>query len=104
MTKFTRYHHLRVSENNTIDHLHFDTKLRYIMNNDRYGSIAAKTAKEDGASEKYVQRETVEKLKKTGAVFKERDGGWMIVEMASDKVEDGIVRQQQVCLKLKTMG
>jgi hypothetical protein len=43
----------------------------------------------------------VEKLQKKGAVLEERDGGWMIVEMANDKLEDGIKRQQQVRLKLK---
>jgi hypothetical protein len=34
-------------------------------------------------------------------VLEERDGGWMIVETANDKLEDGIKRQQQVRLKLK---
>jgi len=34
-------------------------------------------------------------------VLEERDGGWMIVEMLNDKVEDGIERRQQVHLKLK---
>jgi hypothetical protein len=43
----------------------------------------------------------VEKLKKKGAVLEERDGGWMMVEMANDKVEDSIERRQQVRLKLK---
>jgi len=34
-------------------------------------------------------------------VLEERDGGWMIMETANDKVEDGIERRQQVRLKLK---
>jgi len=62
MKKFTRYHHLRVSDNNTIDLLHFNGKLRYKNINDTYGSLAAKTAKDDGASENYPKRETVEKF------------------------------------------
>jgi hypothetical protein len=33
--------------------------------------------------------------------MEERDGGWMIVETANGKVEDGIVRSQQVHLELK---
>jgi hypothetical protein len=34
-------------------------------------------------------------------VLEERDSGWMIMETANDKVEDGIERRQQVRLKLK---
>jgi hypothetical protein len=34
-------------------------------------------------------------------MLEERDGGWMIVETANDKVEDGIERWQQVRLKLR---
>ena len=75
MKKFTRYHHLRVSDNDTLDLLRFDGKLRFKKNDDTYSSVAAKTAKDDGASENYVKRETVEKLKKKGAVLEERDGG-----------------------------
>jgi hypothetical protein len=101
MRKFTHYHHLRISDNDTIDLLHFDGKLRFKRNNDTYGSVAAKTAKDDRAAENYVKRETVEKLKKKGAGLEERDDGWMIVEMANDKVEDSIERRQQERLKLK---
>jgi hypothetical protein len=101
MKKFTCYHHLWGSDNDAIDHLRFDGKLRYKRNNNTYSSLAAKTAKDHGASENYVKGETVEKLQKKGAVLEERDGGWMIVEMANDKLEDGIKRQQQVRLKLK---
>jgi hypothetical protein len=43
----------------------------------------------------------VKKLKKKGAVLEERDSSWMIVEMANDKIQDGIERWQQVDLKLK---
>jgi hypothetical protein len=101
MKMFTRYHYLRVSDNDTIYLLSFDGKLQYKKNNDTYGSFAAKTAKDDGASENYVKRETVEMLKNKGAVLEERDSGWMIVETENDKVEDGIERQQQVRLKLE---
>jgi hypothetical protein len=91
--KFTYYRHLRVSDNGTLDHLRFDGKLRYKKMNDTYSSLAAKTAKDDRASENYIKRETVEKLKRNGAVLEEREGGWMIVETANDKVEDGIQRR-----------
>jgi hypothetical protein len=101
MKQFTCDHHLRVSDNDTIDLLCFDGKLWYKKNNDTYSSLAAKTAKDDEASENYVKRETVEKLKKKRAVLEERHGGWMIVETVNDKVEDSIERQQQVCLKLE---
>jgi hypothetical protein len=101
MKMFTRYHYLRVSDNDTIYLLSFDGKLQYKKNNDTYGSLAAKTAKDDGASENYVKRETVEMLKNKDAVLEERDSGWMIVETENDKVEDGIERRQQVRLELE---
>jgi len=101
MRRFACNHHLQVSDTNTIELLHFAGKLRYKQYNDSYGSLAAKTAKDNGASENYVERETVEKLTKTGGVVEETDGSWMIVEMANDKVQDGIQRWQQVPLKLK---
>jgi hypothetical protein len=63
MKLFTRYHCLRVSDNDIIYLLRFDGKLQYKKNNDTYGSLAAKTAKDDVASENYVKRETVEMLK-----------------------------------------
>jgi hypothetical protein len=68
MKRFTRCHTLRVSDNNTLDRLHFDGKLPYNKNVDTFGGLAAKTANDDGASENYVKRETVEKFKKKGAV------------------------------------
>jgi len=51
---YTRDHHLRVSDNNTIDLGRFDGKLRYEKNICKYGIVAAKTAKHAGASETYV--------------------------------------------------
>jgi hypothetical protein len=101
MKKFTHYHHLRVSDNDTLDLLPLDAKFRYKNNNDTYGSLVAKTTKDDGASENYVKSETVEKLKNKGAVIKERNSSWMIVDTANDQVEDGIDRQQLARLKLK---
>jgi len=62
MQQFTHYHHFRVSDNITIDLLHFDRKLWYRKDNDTYGSLTAQTAKDNGALEKYVKRETEEKL------------------------------------------
>jgi hypothetical protein len=101
MKRFTRYHHLRVSDNDTLNLLRFDGKLRYKNNNNTYSSFVPKTAKDDGALRNYVKRETVEKLNKKCAVLEERDGGWIIVETANDNAEDGIERRQQVRLKLK---
>jgi len=101
MKKYTLYHHLRVSDDDTIDVVCFDGKLPYKKNNDPDRSLAAKTAKDDGASENYVKREIVEKLSKKGAVLEVRDGGGMIVETANDKVEDDIERRQQIRLILK---
>jgi hypothetical protein len=101
MKKFNYYHYLQVSENNTLDLLHFDGKLQYKNNNATYSSLVAKTAQDDGALENYVKRETVKKLKKKGAVLEERDSSWMIIEMVNDKIQDGIERWQQVDLKLK---
>jgi len=101
MQQLTPYHHLQARDRDTIDFLHFDRKLWYKTNNDTYGSVAAKTAKNDRASENNVQRETGGTLHRKGELLEERDGGWMIMETASDKVEDAIQRQQQVHLKLK---
>jgi len=94
MKKLTRYHHLRVSDNDTIDLLRFDRELQYQKNNETHGSSAAKTAKDNWASENNAKRETVEKSKTKGRVLEERDGGWLIVETANAKVEDSIERRQ----------
>jgi hypothetical protein len=53
--------------------------VRKEQNNDTYGSLAAKIAKEDGASESYVKRNAAEQVEKKGAVLEVRDGGWIIV-------------------------
>jgi len=74
MKKFTRYHLLRVSDNDTIDLVCFGGNLRYKKNNDTYGSLATKPAMDDGASQNYVKRETVQKLKMKVVVLEERDG------------------------------
>jgi hypothetical protein len=75
MKKFSRYHHLKISDDDTLDLLRFDGKLRYKIQDDTYSSLAAKTVKDDGASENYVRRTTMEMLRKKGAVLEERDGG-----------------------------
>ena len=92
MKKFTHFHHLKISDNDTLDLLCFDGKLRYKKGDNTYSSLAAKTVKDDRASENYVWRSTMEKLRKEGMVLEERDGGWMIIETANDKVDDGIER------------
>jgi hypothetical protein len=79
MKTVTLYHHLGFSNNSTIDLLCFDRIVRKEQNNDTYGSLAAKVAKEDGASESYVKRNAVEPVEKKGAVLEVRDGGWIIV-------------------------
>lgn len=79
MKTVTLYHHLGFSNNSTIDLLCFDTIVRKEQNNDTYGSLAAKIAKEDGASESYVKRNAAEQVEKKGAVLEVRDGGWIIV-------------------------
>jgi hypothetical protein len=61
MEKFTHYHQLRVSDNNTIDLLRFNGKLQFKKNNGTYGSVAAETGKEHGALDNYVKRK-LEKL------------------------------------------
>jgi len=75
MKRFTCYHHLRVSDNDTIDFLRFDPKLQFKQNNDRYGNLAGKTAKDNGSSEDYIKRETRGMLKMNFAVLGERDSG-----------------------------
>jgi len=101
MKKFTHYHHLRISDNDTLDLLHFDGKLQFKMGDDTYSSLAPKTVKDDGASENYVRKATIEKIRKKGTVLEEREGSWMIVQTANDRVDDGIERQHQVYLKLR---
>jgi len=44
-------------------------------------------------SQKCVTWDTVEMLKKIGAVLEERDGSWMIVEMVNNKVEESMEKQ-----------
>jgi hypothetical protein len=53
--------------------------VRKEQNNDTYASLAAKIAKEDGASESYVKRNAIDQVEKKGAVLEVRDGGWIIV-------------------------
>jgi len=57
--------------------------------------------KEDGASENYVGRKFIEELKRQGAALQAKEAGWMVVETANIKAEDGIEKRQRVQLKLR---
>jgi hypothetical protein len=100
--RFTHYHHLQVSDNDTLDLLYFNGKLRYKKNNNTYSSFVAKTVKDNRASENYVKREIVEKLKRKDSVIEVRDSGWKSVETVNDMEEDGIERRPQIRLKHQT--
>jgi len=57
--------------------------------------------KDDGASENYVGRKFIDELKRQGAALQAREAGWMIVETANIKAEDGIEKRQRVKLQLR---
>jgi len=101
MEMFTHYHQLGIRDIDTLDLLQFKGKLQFEMGDDTYCHIAAKTVKDYGASENYVRTNTPERIRKKGVELEERDGGWMIVETANDRVENGIQRWHQVHLKLR---
>jgi hypothetical protein len=54
--------------------------------------------KDDGASENYVGRKFIDELKHQGATLQAKEAGWMIVETANIKAEDGIEKCQRVKL------
>jgi hypothetical protein len=76
-------------------------KLWFKKIDDTNCSIVLKAVKDDGASEKYVRRATIEKLSMKGVVLQVRDSSWMMVDSANDWVYINIKRQYQLCLKLK---
>jgi len=55
--------------------------------------------KDDGASENYVGQKFIDELKHQGAALQAKEAGWMIVETAQIKAEDGIEKCQRVKLK-----
>jgi len=61
----------------------------------------ARVVKNDGASENSVGRKFIDELKQEGAALQAPEAGWMIVEPANLKAEDGIEKRQRVKLKLR---
>jgi hypothetical protein len=55
--------------------------------------------KNDDASENYVGRKFIQELKRQGAALQAKEAGWMIVQMANIKAEDGIEKRERVKLK-----
>jgi len=100
MEKLPCYHRHWGNDNDTTNLFHFDIQHWYTLNNDTLGSFAAQTAKDVEALENYVKWEAVERLQKKGELLEKRDGSWMILEMANDKVEAGIYRRPEVPTKL----
>jgi hypothetical protein len=95
--------HLKVSklDDSVVDLLRFNGKIRYQMKGGWWSSKKERAVKDDGASENYVGRKFIEELKRQGAALQAKEAGWMIVETANIKAEDGIEKRQlRVKLKL----
>ena len=100
---FTRYYHLKVSklDDSVVDLLGSNGEIRYQTKGGWWNSKKATVVKDDGASENYVGRKFIEELKRQGATLQAKEAGWMIVEMANLKAEDGIEKRQRVKRKLQ---
>jgi len=100
---FTRYHHLKVSslDDSVVDLLRFNWKIRYQTKRGWWSSETARVVKDDGASENYVGRKFIDQLTRQGAALQAKKAGWMIVETANIKAEDGIEKRQRVKWKLR---
>ena len=98
---FTCYHHLKVSklEDTVVDLPRFNGKLRY-QTKGGWWSKKAMLVKDNGVSENYVGQKFIEELKCQGAPLQANEAGWMIVETANIKAEDGVEKRQRVKLKL----
>jgi hypothetical protein len=57
--------------------------------------------KDDGALKHYVGRKFIEELNRQGAALQAKQAGWMIVETANIKAEDGLEKHERVKLKLR---
>jgi len=99
---FTHYLHLKVIklDDSVVDLVRFNGKIRYQTKGEWWSSKKARVVKEDGASENYVGRKFIEKIKCQGAAIQAEEAGWMILETANIKGEDGIEKRQRVKLKL----
>jgi len=100
---FTCYHHLKVSklDDSVVNLPRFDGKIRYQMKGGWWSSKKARVVKDNGASENYVGWKFIEELKCKGATLQAKEAGWMIVETANIKAEDGIEKRRRVQLKLR---
>jgi len=99
---FTCYHHLKVSklDDSVVNLLRFNQKIRYQTKGGWWGSKKATVVKDDGASENYVGRKFIEEPKRRGATRQAKVAGWIIVQMANIKGQDGIEKRQRLKLKL----
>jgi len=100
---FTCYHHLKVSklDDSVVNMLRFNGKIRYQTKGGWWSNKKARLVKDDGVSVNYVGRQFIEELKWQGAALQAKEAGWMIVETANIKAEDGIEKRQRVKLKLR---
>jgi hypothetical protein len=100
---FTRYHRLQITRlsDSVADLLRFRGKIRIRdVTRGEWHSKAAKTVKDDGASENYVSRSFIERLRSQGANLEVEDAGWMVVEIANANTQDSIEKRQRVRLHL----
>jgi hypothetical protein len=99
---FTRYHDLKVSkiDDSVVDLIRFTGKISYQIKVGWWSSTRARVVQNDGAFENYVGRKFIEQLKWQGAALQAKEVGWMIVETAIIKAQDGIEKRQRVNLKL----
>jgi len=100
---FIPYHHLKVSklDNSVVDLLRFNGKIRYQTQGGWWRSKEAGVVKDDGASENYAGQKFIEEPKCQWAAIQAKEAGWMIVDTANIKAEDGIEKSQRVKLKLR---
>jgi hypothetical protein len=84
-----------------VDLLRFNGKIRYQTKGGWWSSKKARVVKNDGTSENYVGRKFIDELQRERATMRAKEMGWMIVETANIKAEDGIEKRQRVRLKLR---
>jgi len=100
---FTLYHHVKDSklDDSVVDQLMFNGKIRYQTKGGWWSSREVRVVKDDGVSENYVGQKSIEELKRQGAALQAKEAGWMIVETANIKAENGTEERQRVKLKLR---
>jgi hypothetical protein len=100
--RLTRFHRCQITRDLDVvaDLLRFKGKIRYRDIRGVWHSRAAKSIKDDGASENYVSRRYVEELQAKGAELEIENDGWMVVETANANIEDVVERRQRVRLPL----